>query len=155
MKKSKLAVAVAVGTAITTVILSMILNSWAFTQTLEGFFGLSVGTLLPLWVLALTYMGHYLWPIDRKLGGAAYALAGFALVVSMPHLAEGYGRLGLHWWECWSLAIVTDTAQVLAKLLVITVADRATTSRVRVTKPASIKRQRKQPRPVLASALAG
>lgn len=26
--------------------------------------------------------------------------------------------------ECWSLAIVTDTAQVLAKLLVITTADR-------------------------------
>ena len=159
MKRNKLAVGVAVGTAVTTVILSMILNSWAFTQTLDGFFGLSVGILLPLWVLALTYMGHYLWPIDRKLGGAAYALAGFALVVSMPHLADGYGMLGLHWWECWSLAIVTDTAQVLAKLLVITVADRATRSRARVTakavKPA-VKRQRgKQPNPVLAPALAG
>src|SRR5271170_6914244 len=53
---------------------------------------------------SIPIQGHFLWPVDRKLGGAAYALAGFALVVSMPHLADGYGMLGLHWWECWSLA---------------------------------------------------
>src|SRR5205085_12245490 len=103
MKQERLAVGVAVGTAMTTVVLSMVLNSWAFTATLDGWFGHAVGILLPCWVLALTYMGHHLWPIERKLGIAAYALAGFALVVSMPHLAEGYGLLGLHWWECWSL----------------------------------------------------
>src|SRR5436190_1165116 len=96
-------------------------------------------------------MGHHLWPIERKLGIAAYALAGFALVVSMPHLADGYGLLGLHWWECWSLAIVTDTAQVLAKLLVITTADRSKAEQCHVKQAAkpAVKRQRKQLYPVL------
>lgn len=151
MKQQRFAVAVAVGTALTTVVLSMVLNSWAFTATLDGWFGHAVGVMLPLWVLSLTYMGHYLWPIERKLGIAAYALAGFALLVSMPHLAEGYGLLGLHWWECWALAIVTDTAQVLAKLLVITVADGAATKQrsTKAVKPA-VKRKRKQP--ILAAA---
>jgi hypothetical protein len=146
MKQEKLPVTVAVGTAVTTVVLSMVVNSWAFTATLDMWFGHAVGILLPCWVLSLTYMGHYLWPIERKLGIAAYALAGFALVVSMPHLAEGYGLLGLHWWECWSLAIFTDTAQVLAKLLVITTADRSKTEQrhVKQTAKPAVKRYRKK-----------
>lgn len=151
MKQQRFAVGAAVSTALTTVVLSMVLNSWAFTATLDGWFGHAVGVMLPLWVLSLTYMGHYLWPVERKLGIAAYALAGFALLVSMPHLAEGYGLLGLHWWECWALSIVTDTAQVLAKLLVITVADGAA-KKVRSTKAVkpAVKRKRKQP--ILAAA---
>src|ERR1051325_8288143 len=118
MKQDKLAVAVAVGTAMTTVVLSMVLNSWAFTQTLDGWFGHAVGILLPLWILALTFMGHRLWhePTARYLATGCYILAGFALVVSLPHLAWGYGLLGLNTWECWSLAIVTDLTQVAGKL---------------------------------------
>ena len=117
------AIVVALGTAATTVGLSMVLNSWAFTTVLNSWFGHVLGVLLPMWVLALTYMGHSLWPVERRLSIASYALAGFALVVSMPHLAAGYERLGLHWWECWSLAFVTDLAQVVAKLLVIALVD--------------------------------
>jgi hypothetical protein len=104
-----------------------------------------VGILLPVWVLSLTYMRHHLWPFKRKLGIAAYAFAGFALVMSMPHLAEGYGLLGLHWWECWALAIVTETAQEL-ELLVITTADRSEAWQRNVMQAAmpAVKRQRKK-----------
>jgi len=66
MKHEKLPVTVAVGTALTTVVLSMVLNSWAFTSVLDGWFGHVVGILLPCWVLALTYMGHYLWPSNAS-----------------------------------------------------------------------------------------
>jgi predicted membrane channel-forming protein YqfA (hemolysin III family) len=119
--KDRLMVLVAVLTSATTVSLSMLLNVWAFTRTLEGWFGVSVGILLPLWVLALTLAGKHATerPGLERLGYAAYALAGFLLVVSLPHLAAGYGLLGLHWWEQWSLAIVTDLCQVLMKALVI------------------------------------
>lgn len=148
MKHEKLAVGVAVGTAMTTVVLSMVLNSWAFTATLDGWFGHAVGILLPCWVLALTYMGHRAMHLERckPLSIGCYTLAGFALVVSMPHLAAGYGQLGLSGWECWSLAIVTDLTQVAGKLLVITLADRSDTEQVRAKKPAkpAVKRQRKQ-----------
>ena len=84
--------AVAVVTGLTTVVLSMVLNSWAFTSTLDSWFGHTVGILLPMWVLALTFMGHRLWqePSSRSLAGGCYGLAGFALIVSMPHLAHGY-----------------------------------------------------------------
>jgi len=61
---------------------------------------------------------------ERRLSVASYALAGFALLVPIPHLVAGYGRPGLVWWEQWSLALVTDLAQVVAKLLVITLVDR-------------------------------
>ena len=103
-KQDRLTVVVAVGTAVTTVVLSMVLNSWAFTKVLNGWFGHAVGILVPLWVLACTYMGHRLWkePGARNIGVGLYALAGFALLVSLPHLAAGYELLGLHTWECWS-----------------------------------------------------
>jgi hypothetical protein len=155
MKQERLAVAVAVGTALTTVVISMVLNTWAFTATLDGWFGHAVGILLPCWVLALTFMGHRAMHLEgcKSLSIGCYTLAGFALVVSMPHLAAGYGQLGLSGWECWSLAIVTDLTQVAGKLLVITVADRSDMKQVRANKPAKpavVKRQRKQP--VLAAA---
>jgi hypothetical protein len=64
-------------------------------------------------------MGHRAWTLERPLAIASYGLAGFALLVSMPHLAHRYARLGLAWWEAWSLAMVTDLTQVVAKMLVI------------------------------------
>jgi len=123
-RQDRWAIVVALGTAATTVGLSMVLNSWAFTATLNTWFGHTLGVLVPVWVLALTFMGHRLWHIQPRLAIAAFTLAGFALLVSMPHLAAGYGKLGLLWWEQWSLAWVTDLAQVVAKLLVITLVDR-------------------------------
>jgi len=147
-KNDKVAVVVAVLTALTTVGLSMVLNSWAFTATLNGWFGHTVGVLLPLWVLALTFQGHRFWSdaATRKLAIGCYALAGFALVVSLPHLANGYKLLGLDAWECWSLAIVTDLTQVACKLGIISLVDKvhnpqsdvATTSEV--AKPKRAKR---------------
>ncbi len=139
------AIWVAIATATTTVLLSMVLNSWAFTQLLDTWFGHVLGVLLPLWILALTFMGHRLWTTgDRRLASAAFGLAGFALLVSMPHLANGYARLGLSWWECWSLALVTDLTQVVSKLLVIecvqrheqrTTTAQQTNKRIRRTQP--------------------
>ena len=120
-KKDRLVAAVAVGTSATTVALSMVLNVWAFTAHLPGWFGTTVGVLLPLWVLALTLAGqHGTSKAEWKwIGYAAYGLAAFLLLVSMPHLAGGYGKLGLAWWESWSLALVTDLTQVVMKVLVI------------------------------------
>ncbi len=122
-KRDWAAVAVALTTATSTVALSMVLNSWAFTALLDSWFGHVLGVLLPLWVLALTFMGHRFWKTQQAFAVGCYSLAGFALLVSMPHLAAGYGKLGLHWWETWSLALVTDLTQVLCKLLVITLYD--------------------------------
>jgi hypothetical protein len=126
-KNDKVSVVVALVTAATTVGLSMVLNSWAFTATLDSWFGHTVGVLLPLWVLALTYQGHRFWhePTTRKLAYGCFTLAGFALVVSLPHLANGYRLLGLDAWECWSLALVTDLTQVACKLGVIALVDKA------------------------------
>jgi hypothetical protein len=144
MKQNDKAVLVALATASTTVVLSMVLNSWAFTQAVNTWFGHTLGVLLPLWVLANVYMGHRMWPLDRRIGGASYALAGFALLVSMPHLAAGYATLGLAWWECWSLALVTDLTQVVSKLLVIAVANQtAPAAQVRVAPLTNAKRQRR------------
>jgi len=120
-KKDKVMVLVAVLTGATTVALSMVLNVWAFTAQLGGWFGTTVGVLLPAWVLALTLAGQHGTgkPGTAKIGWAAFGLAGFLLLVSMPHLAGGYGKLGLAWWESWSLALVTDLTQVVMKVLVI------------------------------------
>jgi hypothetical protein len=71
-------------------------------------------------------MGHCLWDAHKRLAVGAFALAVFALAVSLPHLAEGYHRLALEWWECWCLASVTDLTQVVAKLLVLAFAARTT-----------------------------
>ena len=46
-------------------------------------------------------------------------LAGFALLVSLPHLVEGFEAWGLPSYQAWSLAIVADTLQVAAKLGII------------------------------------
>lgn len=124
-RKDRFAVVLAVAVAISTVALSMVLNSWAFTKVLNGWFGYTAGVLLPLWVLALTYIGHWFWQRGFKpYAGAAFTLAGFLLVVSMPHLSSGYGLLGLHPYECWALAVVTDVTQVVAKLQIIAIVDR-------------------------------
>jgi hypothetical protein len=112
------ATVVALVAASTTVIFSMILNVAAFTSEGDGWFGISLGIALPLWVLAATFVGHHLH-IDRRLACGAYALAGFMLLVSLPHLAHGYEALGLAWWEGWSLAIVTDLTQVVMKMAII------------------------------------
>lgn len=119
MKRINPAVAVAVAVAASTVALSMVLNAWAFTKETGHPLGYALGVLVPCWILALTYMGHRAWAFDRRLAAAAFGLAGFALLVSLPHLAHGYEWLGLAQYEAWSLAVVTDLAQVVAKLLVI------------------------------------
>src|SRR5579871_1562604 len=93
------AVVVAVATATTTVALSMVLNAWAFSAVHGHWLGYTLGVLVPLWILALTFMGHRAWTLHRKLAVASYSLAGFALLVSLPHLAHGYEWLGLQWWE--------------------------------------------------------
>lgn len=144
-KQDKGVVTVALGTAASTVIISMVLNTWAFTATLDGWFGHAVGILLPLWVLSLTYMGHRLWHVQtgRPLAAGCYALAGFALVVSLPHLANGYAQLGLTWWECWSLAVVTDLTQVAGKLLVITLYDKTCATQAVAEPVTKAVRQRK------------
>ena len=149
-KNDKVSVVVALVTAATTVGLSMVLNSWAFTATLDSWFGHTVGVLLPLWVLALTYQGHRFWhggTSTRNLAYGCFTLAGFALIVSLPHLANGYRLLGLDAWECWSLALVTDLTQVACKLGVIALVDKAALvsvqnplSEVATTKRASRKR---------------
>jgi hypothetical protein len=136
MTQNKLASIVAAGTSATTVVISAILNTWAFTRTGSSYLGYAVGVLLPCWVLALTFVGHVVWPTNRRLAAGAYALAAFALVVSMPHLAAGYGSLGLSWLEMWCLAIVTDLCQIACKLTIITLAQTASRRRA-ARKPAS------------------
>lgn len=145
-KKDKVMVLVAVMTGVTTVALSMVLNVWAFTVTLGGWFGTTVGVLLPLWVLALTLAGQHATSRTgkEKIGYAAYGLAGFLLLVSMPHLATGYGKLGLAWCESWSLALLTDLTQVIM---------------IALTKPAEVataarrpRRRRRRPAPAVDSA---
>jgi hypothetical protein len=126
LKTLPLPVVVAVLTACTTVVLSMILNAWAFGDHVGwNWFGISLGILVPAWVLANVYMGHSLLERQPWLALAAFALAVFALLVSIPHLVAGYARLGLEWWQTWSLAAVTDLTQVMGKLLVLTYAVRS------------------------------
>jgi hypothetical protein len=114
------AVPVALCAATTTVLFSMGLNCWAFTLAQPTWFGYACGVALPLWVLALTYLGHALHGVCRWTGVASYALAGGLLLVSMPHLAHGYHQLlAIASWEGWALAVVTDLLQVVAKVAVI------------------------------------
>lgn len=117
--KDRVAVAVACASAVSTVALSMCLNTWAFTAVHGGWFGTALGVLLPLWVLALTYQAFHMRRRQLWVSVGCYVLAGFALVVSLPHLAHGYASLGLHEYEGWSLALVTDLLQVLMKLSLV------------------------------------
>jgi hypothetical protein len=119
--KEKLVTAVAIATATSTVLLSMTLNVWAFSDHLPGLFAWTVGALLPLWVLALTLAGKVMNDKGKRtVGIGAYVLAGFLLIVSLPHLATGFDKItGGVWWESWSLALVTDLTQVVMKLVVI------------------------------------
>jgi hypothetical protein len=154
-KNDKVSIGVAVATALTTVVLSMVLNSWAFTKVVDGWFGHTVGVLLPLWVLAMTYQGHRFWHLAnaRPLAIGCFALGGFALVVSLPHLANGYKLLGLDTWECWSLAIVTDLTQVACKLGIIAIVDKATMNALLPQTEVATKRaSRKRTEPKLTEA---
>lgn len=135
VKNDRFTVAVAVSIAMTTVVLSMVLNSWAFTAKTPGYFGIVVGVLLPVWTLALVYMGHSLYPSQRTLGIAAYSLAGFALLVSLPHLASGYATITPNWWEGWALAAVTDLTQVVSKLLIVHLASTKVATKQATAKP--------------------
>jgi hypothetical protein len=118
-KGDKLATYIAITAAATTVVFSMILNVGAFTATTGGVFGVALGIALPLWVLAATYIGNHMHDRSKGIAVFAYTLAGFMLLVSMPHLASGYTALGLTWWEGWALAIVTDLTQVVMKMAII------------------------------------
>lgn len=118
-KGDKLATYIAITAAATTVVFSMILNVNAFTAVTGGVFGVALGIALPLWVLAATYIGNHMHDRSKGIAVFAYTLAGFMLLVSMPHLASGYTALGLTWWEGWALAIVTDLTQVVMKMAII------------------------------------
>jgi hypothetical protein len=119
LHKDRVAVVVAVAASVSTVVVSMVLNVAAFTATQGGWFGTALGVLLPLWVLALTFQGFHTRKRQVWVSVGCYVLAGFALVVSLPHLAHGFGALGLHEYEAWSLALVTDLLQVLMKLSLV------------------------------------
>lgn len=113
-----MAVWVAMGAATTTVLFSMVLNVRAFTEhTDDVWFGTALGVMVPLWVLCATYLGKH--SKDVFVRRFAYTLAGFMLLVSLPHLAAGYAKLGLQPYEGWALAIVTDLTQVMCKLVIV------------------------------------
>lgn len=142
----RLVVVVSVATGASTVVLSMALNVLAFSSRSPGLFATLVGLLLPLWVLALTLAGK--WGFDRPerraIGVAAYALAAFLLVVSLPHLAEGFDRItGGNRIESWALAIVTDLTQVVVKLVVIRIAKEAANEEP-AGRPAARRKARKE-----------
>lgn len=107
-----------------TVLFSMVLNVWGFThgEKVTGWWtilGGSLGIALPLWVLATTYIGQHMHSRDTRLSIGAYILAGFTLLVSMPHLANGYMALGMVQYEAWALAVVTDLTQIVMKMAII------------------------------------
>lgn len=118
-------VKIAVVTAVTTVLLSMVFNASALTAgkatgSLWWFVGLCVGILIPLWILALTYAGQHVSEKNKRLAWACYALTIVALIVSLPHLCHGYAALGLSFWfEAVPLALVTDCLQILMKLVIL------------------------------------
>jgi len=117
-RADKLATGIALIAATTTVAFSMVLNVRAFTQTTDTLFGTALGIMVPLWILAATFIGQQL-KSTKPVSRFAYALAVFMLIVSLPHLAHGYEALRLEWWEGWSLAIVTDLTQIMAKMAII------------------------------------
>lgn len=124
-----LMITVAALTATSTVVISMVLNVWAFTREVNSLFGWAVGILLPLWVLGLTAGCKRM--LDRQhtaLAIASCVLALFLLIVSMPHLAAGYGSLGINVIESWALAITTDLCQIVMKAIVITILQPITNS---------------------------
>src|ERR1700741_3750473 len=57
-KHDRLTIAVACVSASSTVLVSMALNCWAFTHEIGSSLGVAVGLMLPLWVLAATYLGQ-------------------------------------------------------------------------------------------------
>ena len=114
------AIAVAGLAALSTVVLSMAMNVEAFTKTTDNVWARGVGIALPLWVLAMTFIAAHMHGRNWWAMVGAYGLAGFALIVSMPHLVAGFQAWGLHGYEAWSLAIVTDLLQVIAKVAIIT-----------------------------------
>jgi hypothetical protein len=117
----KLTIAVACVAAASTVLVSMCLNVWAFTHEIGSGLGVAVGLMLPLWVLAATYLGQRMHVRGYKVAMVgAYGLADFMLTVSLPHLAHGYVTV-VPAWEGWCLAVVTDLLQVVCKLTVIRV----------------------------------
>lgn len=120
-QRDQAATVVAIGAAITTVLFSMILNVAAFTASGTYLFGFCLGVALPLWVLAATFIGQRMHKDNIRLSMGAYGLAVFMLMVSLPHLANGFGELGLQWWEGWALAIVTDLMQIVMKLSIIAI----------------------------------
>lgn len=118
--QDRIAVVVATIAALTTVVFSMVLNVRAFTETVSDPLAMAAGIAIPLWVLALTYLGQHLHERARHAAIAAYILAAFALIVSLPHLVHGYEAWGLAGYEAWSLALVTDLTQVVMKVGIIT-----------------------------------
>lgn len=125
MTKDRVMLYVAVATGTSTVLISMALNVWAFSEQLPGMFAVLMGVCLPVWVLALTFAGEWACakPATKLMGMGAYILAGFLLLVSLPHLAYGFDKItGGRWWESWSLAIVADATQVAMKMAVIALA---------------------------------
>ena len=116
--KDRLTFWVAVVTALSTTLLSMWLNVVALT-TQPGWVvvGTIVGVLIPLWVLSTTYLGGQANIWWKRAG--CFGLAGFALIVSLPHLAAGFNAMGLQSYEAWSLAIVADLTQVFSKTFLL------------------------------------
>ena len=122
-------VIVALIAALSTVLLSMHMNVMAFTNVTESLWAVAVGIALPLWVLALTYVAAHMQGRNWYAMTGAYALAAFALIVSMPHLVAGFTAWGLAPYEAWSLAVVTDLLQVIAKVSIITMVTGKTLNR--------------------------
>jgi|AP95_1055475.scaffolds.fasta_scaffold140114_1 hypothetical protein len=116
----RMTIGVACVAATSTVLLSMHMNVMAFTKTSGSLWAIGVGIALPLWILALTYIGVHMQGRNKYAMYGAYALAAFALAVSLPHLVGGFSGWGLAPYEAWSLAVVTDLLQVIAKLSIIT-----------------------------------
>lgn len=116
-RQDRLTIIVAASAAASTVITSMVLNVWAFTRACGSSLGVAAGVMVPLWVLSLTYCGQRAHR-SPYLAGSCYALAGFLLVVSLHHLADGYSTI-VPVWEGWALAVVTDLLQVASKIVII------------------------------------
>lgn len=122
-------IGICAGAALSTVVVSMILNVRAFTGRLDmpDPVATSVGIAIPIWVLVLTFIAHRFKGTVATVKGwdvpvisiGAYLLAAFALIVSLPHLAAGFSAWHLRPYEAWSLAIVTDLLQVIAKAGII------------------------------------
>lgn len=119
-RMDKVAVAIAGLAAASTVLLSMAMNVQAFTKTVDSVWAAGVGVALPLWVLAMTFIAAHMQGRNWWAMVGAYGLAGFALIVSMPHLVTGFEGWGLAAYEAWSLAVVADLLQVIAKVAIIT-----------------------------------